>query len=158
VDESNKGDIMFAVATPGDMARIRLNSHYRCRDMSGADYWDVEASFDGGKTFKKFDRLDKGQPASSKYVTIAEVPPGAREAHVRFSGSQRNTVCMFDLRIDADYREPNGGFRPVKVTYVWEEDGQTKTDEHVCKTPKDAWTIKCGPKTVSRSYTVEWAK
>ncbi|MFB3890775.1 MAG: hypothetical protein ACE15C_02000 [Phycisphaerae bacterium] len=158
VPESNKGDITFTLSTPGDMTRIRLNSHYRCRDMNGKDYWLVEVSYDGGKNFKEVDRLDKAQPASSKYITIADVPAGTREAQVRLSGAQNNTVCMFDLRIDADYKEPNGGFAPVKVTYVWEEDGQKKTDEHVCKTAEDAWTIKCGPKTVAKSFTVELAK
>jgi hypothetical protein len=158
VGDSGKGDITFTVATPGDMTRIRLNSHYRCRDTSGKDYWAVEASFDGGKTFKEFDRLDKGQPGSSKYITIADVPAGTKEAQVRLSAVQVNTVCMFDLRIDADYKEPAGGFAPVKVTYIWEEDGQKKTDEHVCKTAEDTWTITCGPKTVAKSYTVELAK
>jgi hypothetical protein len=158
VGGTGKGDITFNLATPGDMTRLRFCSHYRCRDQTGRDYWDVEASFDGGKSFTKLTRLDQGQPANVRYVVFDQVPAGTRAAQLRFSGCQGNTTCMFDLRIDADYKEPAGGFRPVKVTYVWSEAGQEKKDEHVCRTPDDAWVINCAPGTVAKSYMVELAK
>ncbi len=65
---------------------------------------------------------------------------------------------IFDMRIDVDYKEPMGGFRPVQITYVWDENGEEKTDVHVARQPKDAWTITCGEGTVPKSYTVELAK
>jgi hypothetical protein len=89
---------------------------------------------------------------------FTDVPTGSQEAQVKFSGQQKNTTCMFDLRMDADYKEPAGGFRPVKVTYAWTEGGAEKTDSHVCKTAEDTWTVKCGKGTVAKSYTVELAK
>jgi hypothetical protein len=46
----------------------------------------------------------------------------------------------------------------VKVTLVWSEGGTEKKDEHVVAKPEDTWTIKCGPKTVSKSFIVELAK
>ena len=73
-------------------------------------------------------RPDGGQ---SRYFTINDVPAGTRAAQLRFSGRTVNTTMLFGLRIDADYRQPHGGFRPVKITYVWDEDGQQRTDEHV---------------------------
>ena len=45
-----------------------------------------------------------------------------------------NATMIFNHRIDADYRLPNAGFRPVKITYRWEEDGAEKTDVHVART------------------------
>jgi hypothetical protein len=39
-----------------------------------------------------------------------------------------------------------------------EAHGTVKTDEHVCRTPTDTWTIKCAPDTVAKSVTVELAK
>ena len=68
-----------------------------------------------------------------KYVTFSEIPAGTKSALVRFSGTQGNTCCIFDFRIDADYKEPAGGFRPVQVTYVWDEAGVEKKDVHVAK-------------------------
>ena len=53
----------------------------------------------------------------------------------------RDTTCLFSLRIDADYREPRGGFAPVKVTYVWQEDGVEKRDVHVARQPEESYVI-----------------
>jgi hypothetical protein len=158
VGETGKGDATFTFKTPGDITRLRINAHYRARDMSGKDYWDVECSFDKGQTWKKIDRLDKGQPASSKYMVFTDVPAGSREAQVRFSGKQSNTTCIFDLRMDADYKEPAGGFKPVKITYVWDENGTEKKLAHIARTPNETFNIKCGDKTVAKSYTLELAK
>ncbi len=64
---------------------------------------------------------------------------------------------LFGLRIDADYLQPHGGFRPVKITYVWEEAGKEKRHEHIARQPHEVYTIRCGPKTLVKSFTVELA-
>ena len=189
-----KGEAIVPITTPGDITRVRLGAHWRARDPK--DGYEVFASFDGGKEWKSMGKLDLAQPAKSTYIVFSDVPAGSKAVQVKFAGTQRNTTCIFDLRIDVDYKEPAGGFRPVKVTYTWEEGipvavpaaapaapaagaatkpgakpaakkppaapvemhGTVKTDEHVCKTPTDTWTIKCGPGTVAKSYTVELAK
>ena len=66
-------------------------------------------------------------------------------------------MCGGALRIDVDYKEPHGGFRPAKITYVWHEDGQQKTHVHVATRPRETYTINCGPKTVVHSFSVELA-
>ena len=155
VGDTGRGEVTFKVATPGEMTRLRTNGFYRARDAS--EGWDVEASFDAGKTFNKVARWDKGQPANSKYTVFSAVPEGTKEALVRLKGQQRNTLCIFGLRIDADYKEPCGGFAPVKITYVWDEGGAEKRNEHVCKSPQETYKITCGPKTVSKSIILELA-
>ena len=151
-----KGSITFPIATPGEMTRLRVNAFYRARDKR--DGYDVEVSFDGGKTFKPVWKLGGPIPATTRYFTIADVPAGTREAQLRFNGHTVNTTMFFGLRIDADYRQPHGGFRPVKITYVWEEDGRPQQHEHVATRPEETYTIRCGPKTVVKSFTVELAK
>jgi hypothetical protein len=140
------------------MTRIRLASHYRCRDLAGRDYYDVDVSFDEGKSWQKVTRLDKAQPGRSTYATFDQVPASAKKAQLRLAGKENNTTAMFDLRISADYREPSGGFSPVKVTFVWTEGSVEKTDSHIVQTPAESWSIQCGPNTVSKSYIVELAK
>ena len=88
-------------------------------------------------------------------VTVADVPAGTRQAHVRWSGTQRNTTCIFAVRIDADYAQPRGGFRPVKVTYVWEEGGVEKRDVHIARKPEETYAITCGDAPVMRSLIVQ---
>jgi len=154
--EGEKADITLPIATPGEMTRLRFGCHYRARDKT--DGWDLQVSFDEGKSFKTVDHAMGPSGGNCKYVTFSDVPPGTKSALVRYSGQQRNTTGILDLRIDADYKEPQGGFSPVKVTYVWDENGSEKTDVHIAKTPEDKWRINCAQKPVMKSVIVERAK
>jgi hypothetical protein len=147
------GTVTFPITTPGEMTRLRFGAHYRARDAK--DGWDMQVSFDGGKTFQTVDRLAGPTPGNSHYATFSEIPAGTKAALVRFSGTQRNTTLLFDFRIDADYREPHGGFRPVQVTYSWEEGGVEKRHVHVARKPQETYAITCAAKPRMKSLTVE---
>jgi hypothetical protein len=151
-----KGQITFPVATPGDMVRLRFGCHYRARDAQ--DGWDLQVSFDGGKTFKTVDRAAGPTPGLCKYVTFTDIPAATRQALVRFSGTQRGTTCLFHYRIDADYTEPHGGFRPVKVVYRWEENGQAKEDVHIARKPHETYGITCDVRPSMKSISLELAE
>ena len=133
--EGSPAEITFPIATPGDMTRLRFGTFYRARDAR--DGWDYQVSFDDGKTFTTVDRAAGPYQGCTKYVTVEDLPPRTRSALIRFSGQQRNTTCIFNFRIDADYTEPHGGFRPVKVTYIWDEAGQEKQDVHIAPQPQE---------------------
>jgi hypothetical protein len=150
-----EGDATFKVLTPGEMVRLRMNIGYRARDAR--DSLTISVSFDEGQTFQPVEKLTGPTVGNTKSLTVAVVPAGKTAALVKFAGKEVNTMCLFGLRIDADYREPAGGFHPVQITYVWEEDGRTKTDVHVASQPKESYVIHCGPKTVVKSFRVEWA-
>ena len=152
---NGKGQVTFPVSVPGDLKRLRFGTHYRARDArDGIDYL---VSFDGGSTWKAAGRAAGPTPGHCEYVTFADVPPKAREAQVRFSGTSRNATGIFNFRIDADYVEPHGGFRPVKVTYAWTENGQAKQDVRVVRKPQETWTITCAAKPVMGSIALELA-
>ena len=148
------GMVTFPVSTPGDMTRLRFGAHWRAR--AAGEGWDLLVSFDEGKTFKKAGEMRGPMKGSCTYVSFGDVPPGTRKALVRYQSTrQRNTLCLFNLRIDADYAEPCGGFRPVKTTYVWEENGEQKRHEHVAKRPNETYEITCAGTPVMKSLTVE---
>ena len=151
-----RGDVTLTVPAPGEIVRLRMNLGYRLRDAR--DSYTVSASFDEGQTWKPVDRLTGPTPGCTKYLTFSDVPAGARAAMVKFEGKEVNTACLFGLRIDVDYKEPHGGFRPVKITYVWDEGGRQKTHVHVARQPRETYTIDCGPRAVVQSFTVEWAE
>ena len=148
-----KGDVTFKIPTPGDITRVRMSLGYRLRDAN--DAYTILLSFDDGKTFKQAGRLTGPTAGYTKYIVFSDVPPGARTALVKLEGKEVNTVCLFGLRIDVDYQEPAGGFRPVKITYLWEENGQPKSDVHVATQPRQTYEITCGPKTVVKSFALE---
>jgi len=155
VGATGKGMATFTLATPGDLKRIRLSMHYRARDLNGKDGFAATLSFDGGKTWQAFATFDKGQPASERYVAFEDVPKGVRAAQLRLSGYQKTVACIFGLRMDADYVEPHGGFRPVKITYLWEENGVAKQDVHVARSPSDSYTISCSSAPEMKSLVLE---
>ncbi|HYE05974.1 MAG TPA: hypothetical protein VEL07_10705 [Planctomycetota bacterium] len=148
------GSATVAVATPGDMKRLRLGAHFRARDAK--DGYDVKASFDEGRTWLDVGRL-AGPTAGTSVAMAIDAPKGARAALVRLDGQQSNTTCLFDLRIDADYVEPASRVAPVAVTYVWEEDGVEKRERHVATKATDAWTITCAGKPLLKDLIVELA-
>jgi hypothetical protein len=155
VGGSGKGEATFPIATPGEMVRLRFGSCYRARDAKdGIDYL---VSFDGGKSWKSAGRAAGPTGGNCLYVTFPDVPAGTREALVRYAGTSRNATGLLNFRIDADYKEPQGGFRPVRVTYRWEENGKAMEDLHVAKRPEETWTITCGATPVMKSIVLELA-
>ena len=156
IGPSGKGSITFPIATPGDLVRLRFGAHYRARDAR--DGLDYQVSYDQGKTWRTVDRAPGPTPGDCKYITVQDVPPGTRAALVRYSGTSRNATGLLNFRIDADYREPQGGFRPVQVTYRWEEEGQPKRHVHVARTPQDRYTIPCAARPVMEAIVLELAE
>ena len=151
----SRGDATWTIPTPGDITRVRMNLGYRARDAR--DSYEALVSFDGGKTYKKVGTMSGPTTGTTKYLTFSDVPAGAREAKIRLEGREVNATCLFALRFDVDYKEPNGGFRPVKITYVWDEGGKEMRHVHVATQPQETYTITCGPRTLVKSFTVELA-
>jgi hypothetical protein len=149
------GSITFPVATPGDLVRLRFGTFYRAR--GAGDRWDYSVSFDGGRSFTAVASAVGPTAGDERFVTFDQIPPHTRQALVRFAGTQRDTLALFDFRIDADYAEPQGGFAPVRITYVWDEDRRTRTDSHVATTPAETYTIHCDGTPRLRSLVVERA-
>jgi hypothetical protein len=145
------------------MARLRISDYFLSQGKDSA--FNIDVSFDDGKTWKTVDEPKQEELESGvrnhvgRHVTVSEVPAGTRSAQVRYRGNGgNNTIVLCNARIDADYKEPAGGFRPVQVTYVWEEGGLEKKDVHVAKTPQDSYKIKCDSKPVMKSIILELAK
>ena len=153
VDATGKGVLTLPVATPGDLVRLRFGAHYCAYDAR--DGLDYQVSFDGGKTWKSAGHAAGPTRGNCAYVVFADVPTGTRQALVRYSAVSHNTTGIFNFRIDADYRESFGAFRPVRVTYTWEEDGQPKRDVHVARKPQETYTIRCASKPVMKSIVLE---
>jgi hypothetical protein len=153
IGPAGTGSITFPVATPGDMVRLRFGSHYRARDAK--DGLDYQVSLDSGKTWKTVDRAEGPTAGSCRYVTFADIPAGTRQALVRFSGTSRNATGLLNFRIDADYREPHAGFRPVQVTLTWEENGQPRQQVHVATQPEESFTVHCAAQPVMKAIVLE---
>jgi hypothetical protein len=156
ISAGGKGQITFPIATPGEMVRLRFGAHYRARDAH--DRLDYQVSFDGGQTWKTVARAAGPTPGDCRYITFSDIPAGTREALVRYAGTSESATGIFNFRIDADYREPRSGFRPVKVSYSWEEDGQPKEHTHIARHSRETYTITCPGKPVMKAIGLELAE
>ena len=148
------GELSYTLETPGDMTRMSIATHYRARDPRGG--WDVQVSFDGGKVFKTVGRCPGPAVSMGSFVEVKDIPAGTRSAVVRWSGTTGyNATMIFNHRIDADYQLPNSGFRPVKITYLWDEDGVEKSDVHVARKEAESYVIRCTRKPRMKSIALE---
>jgi hypothetical protein len=151
--DGGAGQLTIPISTPGDLRRLRLGAHFRARGAT--DAFAVEASFDNGQTWKSMGQLKGPTPGHSASLALSDVPANSRSALVRLTGSQRNTLGLFDLRLDADYAEPNGAFAPVKVTYLYDEAKQPRESTHTATKPMETWTIKCAERPLLKSIVME---
>ncbi|MCL2641112.1 MAG: hypothetical protein FWD53_09735, partial [Phycisphaerales bacterium] len=157
-----QGSLTFPVKTPGEIARIRASNYFISQGVESMFMIDV--SFDDGKTWKTIDQptsedlWHKERKFVSRYVKETNVPAGTKEALVRYRATGRNTTTLVNARIDADYKEPAGGFSPVQVTYTWEEGGIEKKDVFVAKSASETYKIKCESAPVMKSIVLELAK
>ena len=153
--QGKKGDLTFPVEAPGDITRVRFGLSGRVHDKN--DAWTFSISTDDGKSFRRIDTLQGPARFASKWVTASDVPPGTRKVLVRYEGANAAVAMIFNLRVDVDYREPQGGFAPVKITYVWDENGQEKQSVHVASKPAEVYTITCGAKPTMKFLSLERA-
>jgi hypothetical protein len=156
VGDSGAGEAVWTADAPGEITRVRYNAHWRARDPK--DGFELHLSCDGGTSWKKVDDFAQGNPASTKYATYGDIPAGTKSVQLKQVFRQRNTTCVFGQRIDLDYKEPNGGFRPVKITYVWDENGQKKENVKVCSKADETFEITCGAKPLMKSIVLELAE
>jgi hypothetical protein len=153
VPQGATGDITFPVETPGDLVRLRFGCGYKAG--GAAEGWDLQVSFDEGKTFRTVDRAAGPNRFGSKWTTFSDIPKGTRKALVRYSATSRADLILWRYRIDADYQEPGAGIAPVKVIYRWEENGRPREDVHISRSGSETWSITCAQKPVLKSITLE---
>ena len=150
------GSATFPVQTPGEMTKLRIGCSYR--SWVPEDGIDIEVSFDGGKTFKTVSAFGKSDSFANRYVEVKDIPAGTKAAQVRYVARVKSALQWYNFHINADYRQPGAGFRPVKVTYTWDENGQEKTDAHVAQKAQETYTINCQSKPTMKSIRLELAR
>ena len=148
-----EGSVTFPIETPGDIARIRMSAGVRNFDVASS--WDLQVSFDDGKTFKTIGQVAPAAAGNSTYAVCTEIPANTRKALARFAGHKKGDTILLAFRVDADYKEPHSAFAPVKITYTWDENGQPKQDIHIAKQPAETWTIKCESKPAMKAIVLE---
>jgi len=154
--KTSDGSITFPVETPGDITRLRMSAGVRNWDDQSS--WDLQVSFDGGKNFKAIGHVAPAKAGNSCHAVCTDVPANTRKALARFAGHKKGESILLAFRVDADYKEPQGGFAPVKITYTWDENGQENKDVRVVKQANESYSISCTAKPAMKSIVLELAE
>ena len=139
-NEAEPGWLAFPVEVPGDIVAVRFGGQLRARDPKGKVA--LQVSFDDGNTWRTAWENDEPLADKSQYVKVTDPPPGARKAVVRYHFSGPGGVGVMMFRIDVDYLDPHAGWRPLKVTYHWQEGGQEKTHTQVVSEVPTSYKIE----------------
>ncbi len=153
-----EGSMTVPIAVPAGAAISRLRICPVYRAWSDGDSWKVDVSFDDGKTFASAGDTPTQAGGRQNYLIVNDIPKDAAKALVRFTGKSSAGNQLRSFRIDADYTTPAFGFRPVKVTYAWDQAGQEKQDEHIASKPEETYKIVCDAKPKMKSITMELAE
>jgi hypothetical protein len=117
--------VVFRLDAPREITRITYGGRlYNKAEGSRVSY---QHSFDNGKTWATSYTLDNNTPPWDviQYVTIDEVPAKTRSALFRYSfnsaADDPKLVGLYAVRMEADYKPADEGFKPLEVTFTWNE-------------------------------------
>ena len=125
--KEDTGKMVVPFEAPGDIKQLRYSAHVRVRDSK--DLVAISVSFDDGKSWKDAGKIIGPYPGITKSFIYSDIPKGARKGMLKFEMTCRNTVGIFDMRLDADYHDPlaKSKFFPFTVEHKWKEAGAKKS-------------------------------
>src|SRR5439155_15633725 len=88
--KSGIGSMTLPIATPGEMVALRFGAHIRARGPK--DVVRMLLSFDDGRTWQEAARITGPTPATTRYFRFSEIPPGTKQALLRYELSGSNTI------------------------------------------------------------------
>jgi len=119
--------LTYKMEAPTDITRLVYGA--RLYNSRAGSYIDFLHSFDNGATWIPSYRLsDTNKPFDViHYETITNIPPGVRRVLFKYLIHNTSTAGpgsasgLYAVRMEADYQPPQGGGRPIDVTFRWKE-------------------------------------
>jgi len=117
--------VVFRIDAPRPITRLVYGG--RLYNRAPKSHIDFLHSFDGGKTWSKSYSLTETKPPWDviRYETVEAIPPGTKSALVKYAWSSSEagpSACsLYALRMEADYPPADPAFKPLEVTFRWNE-------------------------------------
>jgi hypothetical protein len=146
-DLAKPGILVYKLAAPGDIVRVTMGARTYNRDTTGSI--EYQYSLDSGKTWTKAWELTNPTGDSPwdyiHYEKIA-IPKGNKTVLVKYV---LNKFSIYSCRAEADYVPADTAFKPMVVTFTWDEpqeDYKTVTRSHtqVVDKPGTSYAINVG--------------
>jgi len=117
--------VVYRLDAPTDITRVAYGGRFYNRAPEAQIR--LSHSFDGGKSWRTSYTLDDTEPAWDviHYETVDDVPAGARSVLLKYrleaSQAGSSACSIYSIRMEANHRPVAPGFRPIEVTFCWDE-------------------------------------
>jgi len=117
--------VVLKVDAPRDITSVTYGG--RLYNRAPRAHIDFLHSFDGGKTWTKSYSLTDTKPPWDviHYETVNEIPVGARSVLFKYllnaAAVGTNTCSIYAVRLEANHKPVEPGFKPIEVTFNWSE-------------------------------------
>jgi hypothetical protein len=136
-----EGTLTLPVSVPGDLVTLRVSAQARARGPK--DKIRLLASTDRGGTWRELGAIEGPTPGTTRAFRLDGWPAGTRDVLLKFALSGNNTIGLFNVRADADYRDPLAakGARPFRVVHRWKDDSQERSHVQTLESLPSTYTI-----------------
>jgi hypothetical protein len=116
---------IYRITTPRDIRRVVYGGRFYNRAPGGKI--QLLHSVDGGQTWTlAWELTETEQPWDDiHYVAVKDIPPGCREVlcQYRLQAPQAGPMAcsLYSVRMEVQHEVAHPGFRPLDVTFTWEE-------------------------------------
>ncbi len=125
-DPKREGYLVYKLQVPGDITRVTIGGRYRTMENNDKGRIAYLVSLDDGKTWKETWRVrgkpnakrNKGTPVDEIHHQSVDIPRGNKSVLVKYSMFK---FGLWNLRAEADYVPGDTTFKPLEVTFTWNE-------------------------------------
>ncbi len=117
--------VVFRLDAPGDITRVTYGGRFYNRAPEARIR--LSHSFDGGRSWHESYSLTDTEPPWDviHYESVDRVPPGVRSVLVKYvlnaSQAGSSACSIYGVRMEANHQPVAPGFRPIEVTFRWNE-------------------------------------
>ena len=117
--------VTFRIDAPTDITKVTYGG--RLYNRAPRSHIDFLHSFDGGQTWTTSYSLTDVKPPwdTIQYVTVEDVPAGTRSVLFKYllnsSGAGASSCSIYAVRMEANHKPTDPGFKPLEVTFTWDE-------------------------------------
>ena len=117
--------VVFKIDAPTDITRVTYGG--RLYNRAPHAHIDFLHSLDGGKTWTRSYSLADTTPPWDviHYEKVQEIPAGVRSVLLKYlwnaSSAGSDACSLYALRMEVNHRLADPGFKPMEVTFAWQE-------------------------------------
>ena len=131
VKPNEEAYVVYRINAPRDITRLTYGGRFYNRSKNATI--KLRHSFDDGKTWENPYTLTDTKPPWDviHYETVEVIPAGVKSVLMKYSLNAaavgRMSCGFYAVRMEVNYKPVDPGFRPIEVTFTWDEVQKDRT-------------------------------